>query len=92
MQVRYPDDEPVFDCANLVIRFAAEVDGVPVACAITVEALEDHFGASSTLEAALVAAFKNGRKRIESACSQTLEDSGGAPVVLHSGLFRLVQE
>jgi len=47
MQVRFPDDAPIYDGANVVIRFVAEVDNSPVVCAITAEALEDHFGAES---------------------------------------------
>ena len=89
MQIHFPDDEPVYDGANLVIRFTAQVDRAPVTCAITVEALEDHFGAESTLEAGVLVAFKKGRKRIHAVCAQALKDNGGAAVVLHSGLFRV---
>ncbi|HEY3537031.1 MAG TPA: DUF1488 family protein, partial [Trinickia sp.] len=45
MRIDYPDEEPVFDGAQMVVRFAAVVDGVELACAVTAEALEDHFGA-----------------------------------------------
>jgi hypothetical protein len=89
MRVDYPDDAPLYDGANLVVRFLARVDGLPVACAITAEALEDHFGAPSSLEAAQLDAFERGRVRIQSFCEQALKDSGGAEVVLHSGLFRM---
>jgi hypothetical protein len=89
MQVHFPDDEPTYDGANFAVRFVAEVDGSPVVCVITAEALEDHFGAESVLEGALIDAFKKGRKRIHSVCVQALTECGGAPVVLHSGLFRV---
>ncbi|MGF6965043.1 hypothetical protein OKW43_002048 [Paraburkholderia sp. WC7.3g] len=89
MQITFPDDEPTFDGANLTVRFLACVDGEPVVCAITAEALEDHFGAESALEAALMAAFDKGRQRIRSVCAEALDQNKGAGVVLHSGLFRV---
>lgn len=88
MNVHFADDEPIYDGANLVVRFVARVDGAPVECGITAEALEDHFGAESSLEGAMLEAFRKGRKRIHSVCAQALEENGGASVVLHSGRFR----
>jgi hypothetical protein len=88
MQVRFPNDNPVYDGAHIVVRFIAEVDRELVVCEITGEALEDHFGAESALEDALIDAFVRGRKRIHSICARALKDNDGAPVVLHSGLFR----
>ncbi|NTZ09202.1 DUF1488 domain-containing protein [Burkholderia metallica] len=78
---------PTFDGAALQLRFIVEVDGAPQTCAITVEALEDHFGAPSALEADLRDAFERGRARIEAACADVLA-SGNHDVVLHSGYFR----
>ncbi|TAM51270.1 MAG: DUF1488 domain-containing protein [Paraburkholderia sp.] len=89
MRVIFSDDAPMFDGAQMVVRFVAIVDGVPVSCAITAEALEDHFGADSTLEAQLLRAFAQGRERIHEVCKRTIEQSGGAAVVLRSGLFRI---
>ncbi|WP_429328274.1 DUF1488 domain-containing protein [Paraburkholderia atlantica] len=89
MQITFPDDEPVFDGANLTVRFLARVDGQPVVCSITAEALEDHFGAESALEPALMAAFDRGRQRIRSVCAEALDQNNGEGVVLHSGLFRV---
>jgi hypothetical protein len=89
MRVRFPSDPPVYDGGNLLVRFAVEVDGTTLACAISAEALEDHFGAASPLETALLDAFGRGRARIEAVCRQALKESGGAAVVLHSGTFRL---
>lgn len=89
MRVIFSDDVPVFDGAQMVVRFVAIVDGVPVSCAITAEALEDHFGAESTLEAQLLRSFEQGRERIHEVCKRTIEQSGGAAVVLRSGLFRI---
>jgi hypothetical protein len=73
----------------MVVRFTAEVDGVPLACAISAEALEDHFGAPSTLEAELLAAFEAGRERILAVCTHVLQENGGAAAILRSGLFRV---
>ncbi len=89
MHVTFRDDAPVFDGAQMVVRFIALVDGVELSCAITAEALEDHFGAQSTLEAELLRAFADGRGRIQDVCKQVVEESGGAAVILRSGLFRV---
>lgn len=87
--VTFPDDAPAFDGAQMVVRFIATVDGVALSCAITAEALEDHFGASSTLEAEMLRAYAAGRGRIHRACKRAIEENGGAAVVLRSGLFRI---
>lgn len=79
----------MFDGAQMVVRFIAMVDGVALSCAITAEALEDHFGAGSTLEAELLRAFAAGRERIHDVCKRAIEESGGAAVILRSGLFRI---
>lgn len=89
MDVTFQEDAPVFDGAQMVVRFIALVDGVQLSCAITAEALEDHFGARSTLEAELLRAFAEGRERIHDVCKQALEESRGAAVILRSGLFRI---
>jgi hypothetical protein len=89
MQVTFPDDAPIFDGAQMVVRFVAIVNGVALSCAISAEALEDHFGAGSTLEAELLRAFAEGRARIHEVCRRAIEESGGAAVVLRSGLFRI---
>jgi hypothetical protein len=89
MQVTFPDDAPIFDGAQMVVRFVAIVNGVALSCAISAEALEDHFGAGSTLEAELLRAFAEGRARIHEVCKRAIEESGGAAVVLRSGLFRI---
>ena len=89
MHITFSDDAPVFDGANLTVRFNAQVDGEPVDCAISVEALEDHFGAQSPLEDELLRAFPRGRARIRSVCAEALDQNEGASVVLRSGLFRV---
>ncbi len=89
MRITFPDDAPVFDGSNLRVEFIAAVDGEPVVCTITAEALEDHFGATSALEAHLLGAFERGRARIRSVCAEALDQHDGASVTLHSGLFRV---
>jgi hypothetical protein len=89
MHVTFRADAPAFDGAQMVVRFIAMVDDVALSCAITAEALEDHFGARSTLEAELLRAFEGGRERIHDVCKQAIEESGGAAVILRSGLFRI---
>jgi hypothetical protein len=89
MQINFPNDDAAFDGANLLVRFTARVDGEAVVCAITAEALEDHFGADSALEGPLMAAFDKGRQRIRSVCAEALDQNNGEGVVLHSGLFRV---
>ncbi|PLZ02803.1 DUF1488 domain-containing protein [Burkholderia sp. WAC0059] len=91
MQVHFPEESPVFDGASMLMRFVVHLDGEPVVCAITVEALEDHFGARSALEAMLCGAFERGRESIRAACEDAIRETGGS-VVLHSGQFRLVDE
>ncbi|MBN3736219.1 DUF1488 domain-containing protein [Burkholderia sp. Tr-20390] len=94
-RVTLVDEPPVFDGAALQLRFVIDVEGELQTCAITVEALEDHFGARSALEADLRDAFEQGRARIAAACADVLggsnSDGGGngnGGVVLHSGYFR----
>ncbi|BFG76350.1 hypothetical protein PTKU46_43830 [Paraburkholderia terrae] len=89
MHITFTDDAPVFDGSSLTVRFNACVDGEPVACAISAEALEDHFGADSPLEDALIGAYERGRARIRSVCAEALDQNSGESVILHSGLFRV---
>ena len=56
-RVTLVDEPPVFDGAALQLRFVVDVDGELQTGAITVEALEDHFGARSALEDDLRDAF-----------------------------------
>jgi hypothetical protein len=90
MHITFSDRDPVFDGEDYEVRFMARVDGTDVECAITAEALEDHFGASSALEGPLLAAFGNARGRIEAICARALERNDGQPVILHSGVVRML--
>nr|WP_198039277.1 DUF1488 domain-containing protein [Paraburkholderia sp. SOS3] len=88
MHISFPHDAPEYRGRDLVVAFAALVDGKAVQCAITAEALEDHFGAASLREPDLIDAFIAHRFEIEQAADTMLNEVGGNPVLLHSGYFR----
>lgn len=88
MHITFPDDAPAFDGSSLTVRFAACVDGKIVVCAITAEALEDHFGAASWREEDLQRAFESHRSSIQGAAEQLLSRVGATSVTLRSGFFR----
>jgi len=85
--LRYASEDLMFDGSSMRVWFVVEHDGEPLTCAITAEALEDHFGAPSLLEASLREAFERGRPAILEACADAIGESN-AGVVLHSGVFR----
>lgn len=87
MIIRFPADAPLYRDANLTVVFPALVDGARVPCAISVEALEDHFGALPANREAWMQAFDAGRPRIEAVARAHLELSNGTPVLLKSGHF-----
>ncbi|MFX1672541.1 DUF1488 domain-containing protein [Paraburkholderia sp. A2WS-5] len=87
MDIRFPSEAPSWHDANLTVGFPALVDGARVPCAISVEALEDHFGALSAGRDAWMQAFDAGRARIEAVARAHLELSNGTPVLLKSGHF-----
>ena len=88
MPISFPSCLPEYCARDLVLAFPALVDDQPVQCAITAEALEDHFGARSLREEDLVDAFQAHRFQIEQAAQQMLDEVGAKPVLLHSGFFR----
>lgn len=88
MNIHFPLERPEYCARDLVIAFPAEVDGTRVQCAITAEALEDHFGALSLREDDLIEAFDTHRHPIEDAARNLLNEVGPKPVMLHSGCFR----
>jgi Protein of unknown function (DUF1488) len=87
MEIRFPADAPAYRGSNLTVVFRALVDGEPVPCAISVEALEDHFGAYSEDLEGWMRAFDAGRTRIEAVAREHLQISNGTPVLLRSGHF-----
>lgn len=88
MQIIFPPDPPEYCARDLVVAFSAVADGRCVQCAITAEALEDHFGAASLLERDLIGAFDAHRHEIEEEARRMLVEIGARPVLLHSGHFR----
>ncbi|MGF6533149.1 MULTISPECIES: DUF1488 domain-containing protein [Paraburkholderia] len=87
MEIRFPADAPAYRDSNLTVVFRALVDGETVPCAISVEALEDHFGARSEDLEGWMRAFDAGRGRIEEVAREHLQISNGTPVLLKSGHF-----
>lgn len=87
MEIRFPADAPAYRGFNLTVVFPALVDGEPVPCAISVEALEDHFGAYTEDLEGWLRAFDAGRPRIEAVAREHLQISNGTPVLLRSGHF-----
>ncbi|HEV3104929.1 MAG TPA: DUF1488 domain-containing protein [Trinickia sp.] len=87
MQITFPQEPAEYCGRDLVLAFAALVDGERVQCAITAEALEDHFGARSLREQDVVKAFELNRHTIERAAQELLRELGKKPVLLHSGFF-----
>src|SRR5258706_554667 len=87
MEIGFLADEPAYRDSNLTLVFPALVDGEPVPCAISVEALEDHFGAESHDSEGWRRAFDAGRAHIEAVAREHLRISNGTPVLLKSGHF-----
>lgn len=88
MQISFPAEHPTYCGLDPALAFPALVEGRRVRCAITAEALEDHFRAASSREQDLVDAFARHRAAIERAARCLLEEVGGRPILLHSGYFR----
>lgn len=88
MDIFFPEEGPTFCGSPPEVRFIVLVDGEPVVCAVSAEALSDHFDAAGPFEEAMLAAFHAGRHKIFSVCRAALERSAGHPVILRSGIFR----
>jgi hypothetical protein len=87
MNIHFPADAPAYRETNLTIVFSALVDGEQVPCAISVEALEDHFAVESCDSRGWIRAFDAARARIEAVAREHLRVSNGTPVLLKSGHF-----
>lgn len=88
MQISFPQEPAEYCGRDFALTFPSLVDGERVQCAITAEALEDHFGAASLREDDLMGAFERHRREIERAARDVLSEIGKKPVLLHSGYFR----
>jgi Protein of unknown function (DUF1488) len=87
MVINFPADAPAYRDSNLTVVFAALVDGERVPCAISVEALEDHFCVKTLDSEGWMRAFAAGRPHIEQVAREHLQLSNGLPVLLKSGHF-----
>jgi hypothetical protein len=87
MNIHFLAEAPGYRDANLTIEFLALVDGRRVPCAISVEALEDHFGVKTYDSHGWIDAFDAGRARIEAVAREHLRVTNGMPVLLKSGHF-----
>ncbi|VVE58839.1 DUF1488 family protein [Pandoraea sputorum] len=88
MEIDFPHFTPVYNADDISIEFLAQVDGKHMLCAISAEALEDHFGATSCNVDVLTKAFEANRSVIEQMAAQYLRLCHGTPVLLRSGHFR----
>lgn len=88
MRIEFERGAPQYRGWNMTVGFPARVDGVPVDCSISIEALEDHFGAASIAQADTVGAFLLHRKAIERVARRMLRATATRQLLLHSGHFR----
>lgn len=68
MPLSFPARE-AWDGSRLVVSFPADLDGSPVRCAISLEALQDHFGADS---AGPMEAFRTHRGAVETTAERLI--------------------
>jgi hypothetical protein len=90
MRVTFLPDGPEYRAGNLTVGFAARIDGENIDCAISAEALEDHFGAASLSASDLIGAFTRHRAAIENAAADLLTVMPTKRLLLRSGYFRAV--
>ena len=74
--VIFPNQNPVVT-SNRTVSFQAVVAGKVVECAISFEALRDHFGATTNKSPDLIRAFIGGKKDILNATRKKLPNSAG---------------
>ncbi|KNH07254.1 Transcriptional regulator [Candidatus Burkholderia brachyanthoides] len=88
MNIDFFPDAPAYRDANLTVEFPALVDGRRVPCAISVKALEDHFGVETYDRTGWwISALDAERPRIEAVAREHLRVTNGMPVLLKSGHF-----
>lgn len=87
MQIDFPAEAATYRDSNLTVEFDAVVDGERVRCAISVEALEDHFSVLSNDREGWIRAFDQGRACILETARKHLKLCHGHPVLLKSGHF-----
>lgn len=92
MNIIFSDQPPHYDANRLTLTFPATAGDIHIDCAITAEALEDHFGAASLRETDLRSAFLAHRAAIERAAARMIEATQSEVITLHSGYFRMYRE
>ncbi|MEX3846366.1 DUF1488 domain-containing protein [Paraburkholderia sp. BR10882] len=92
MNIIFSDRSPQYDASRLALTFPATAGGTRVECAITAEALEDHFGAASLRETDLRGAFLAHRAAIEGAAARMIEATQSEAITPHSGYFRMYRD
>ena len=92
MDIQFPAGQPAYSGDTLTVTFTALVDGRAVECAISAEALEDHFGAPCARERELLTAFEQNRPSIEDAAREVILQLDGCPILLRSGYFRFLEQ
>lgn len=88
MRITFPLTAPEYRGSDLTVGFDARVDGRSIDCAISAEALEDHFGARSPASADLLDAFNRHRAEIQNTARDLLHLVETNELLLHSGHFR----
>ncbi len=80
-----------WDLRRNVVNFVAEADGepdIPIACAISMEALIEHFGARNSSKQACLTAFDRWRAAIEQKTSEKYAaQAAKGPILLRKGDF-----
>lgn len=66
------------------VAFEANVEGRPVWCSVSLDALNDHFGNTGTSSHDLLQSFEANRPKIEAAARDALEKNGGQSVELET--------
>jgi hypothetical protein len=87
MNIVFPADAPRYRADNLTVVFPALVDGRQIDCAISVEALEDHFNVASIDESGWLAAFSASRDAIHTCARRHLLIDAHGVLLLRSGHF-----
>ena len=88
MLITFPQVPPYYRATDLAVAFQAKVDNKPIECAISVEALEDHFGAASARQDDVLDAFSTNRAEIEAVARELLHADPGTAPLIRSGLLR----
>lgn len=91
MQITFDNTEPEYSYDDHTLCFTARVDGEPVLCEVTLEALLDHYGAASSRAEDMIGAFGLQRTRIEAAARRLLTETRARCAVLRSGYVRFYE-